>query len=214
MKEEAIETPPENAMAQAAATRNPLKKLYFWTLHWAATPYALPALVILSFAESSFFPIPPDVLLIALCFSQPKAWIKLALWCTVASVAGGILGYYIGFALWDLIGEPIVKAYHGEAIIEQVKGWYDSYGFLGILAAAVTPIPYKVFTIASGLMHFDFIQFTVASTIGRGLRFFAVAGMIRLFGQKVKPFLENNFELTATAAVILGILGFVAIKFL
>ena len=212
IKEETVETPAESAMQQAAATRNPLKKLYFWTLHWAATPYALSALVILSFAESSFFPVPPDVLLIAICFSQPKAWLKLAAWCTLASVLGGVLGYYIGFALWDLVGEPIVDAYHGGEVMAKVQTWYDEFGFIGILAAALTPIPYKVFTIASGTMHFDMLQFVVASTLGRGLRFFAVAGLIRLFGERVKPFLESNFELSATIMVALGVLGFLAIK--
>ena len=212
IKEETVETPAESAMPQAAATRNTLKKLYFWTLHWAATPYALSALVILSFAESSFFPVPPDVLLIAICFSQPKAWLKLAAWCTLASVLGGVLGYYIGFALWDLVGEPIVDAYHGGEVMAKVQTWYDEFGFIGILAAALTPIPYKVFTIASGTMHFDMLQFVVASTLGRGLRFFAVAGLIRLFGERVKPFLESNFELSATIMVALGVLGFLAIK--
>lgn len=212
IKEETVETPPANAMEQARLTRNPIKKLYFWTLHWAATPYALPALVILSFAESSFFPVPPDVLLIALCFSNPKAWIKLAAWCTVASVLGGVLGYYIGWGLWEAVGQPIVQAYHGEEVMAKVQTWYEEFGFLGILVAAVTPIPYKVFTIASGTMHFDLLQFLVASALGRGFRFFAVAGLIRLFGRKVKPFLENNFELAATAVVVLGVLGFLAIK--
>ncbi len=212
--EELAETSPADAMLQAAQTRNPLKKLYFWTLHWAATPYALPALILLSFTSASFFPISPDVLLMALCFSRPKKWLSLAAWCTLASVLGGILGYYIGWGLWDAVGEPIVQAYQGEEVLEEVKGWYDEFGFLGILMAAITPVPYKVFTIASGLMHFDLIQFTVASTIGRGVRFFAVAGLIGLFGSQVKPFLEKNFELTATIMVILGILGILALKFL
>lgn len=214
IKEETVETPPASAMEQAQLTRNPLKKLYFWTLHWAATPYALPALVILSFAESSFFPVPPDVLLIALCFSQPRAWLKLAAWCTLASVVGGVLGYYIGWGLWEAVGEKIVHAYHGEELMVKVQNWYSEYGFLGIIVAAVTPIPYKVFTIASGTMHFDLLQFVAASAIGRGLRFFVVAGLIRYFGIRVKPFLEKNFELAATAFVVLGVLGFLAIKLL
>ncbi len=201
-------------MEQAAQTRNPLKKLYFWTLHWAATPHALPALLLLSFTSSSFFPISPDVLLLALCFSQPKKWMHLAAWCTVASVLGGILGYYIGWGLWDAVGEPLVKAYQGEEVIEKVKVWYDEFGFLGILTAAITPVPYKVFTIASGLMHFDLIQFTIASVIGRGIRYFAIAGLIRWLGSKVKPFLEKHFELAATLMVVLGILGILALKFL
>jgi len=214
MNPESIETQPGDAMAQARATRNPLKKLYFWTLHWADTRYALPMLVFLSFAESSFFPVPPDVLLIALCFSTPKKWLKLALWCTVASVFGGMLGYYIGWGLYEGVGQRIVDFYHGQGVIDKVQVWYTEYGFFGILVAAITPIPYKVFTIASGMMHFDIPQFILASVIGRGFRFFLVAGLIRLFGVKVKPLLEKHFEWLMLALLLVGVLGFVAIKFL
>ena len=214
MNPETIETQPSEAMAQAHATRNPIKKIYFWTLHWADTPYALPMLVLLSFAESSFFPVPPDVLLMALCFSTPTKWFKLALWCTVASVLGGMLGYYIGWGLYEGIGQRIVDFYHGQPVIDKVQVWYNEYGFFGILVAAVTPIPYKVFTIASGMLHFDFLQFTFASVIGRGFRFFLVAGLIRMFGKTIKPFLEKHFEWLMMAGLALVILGFVAIKFL
>lgn len=213
MKHEST-TPVSDDLSQARATRNPLRKLYYWTLHWAATPYALPALAVLSFAESSFFPVPPDVLLIALCFSTPARWFKLALWCTVASVAGGLLGYFIGWGLWETVGQPIVRMYNGESVVEAVRVWYEDYGFFGVLVAAVTPIPYKVFTIASGMMSFDLFQFVLASTIGRGMRFFLVAGLIRLFGAKIKPFMERHFELAASLLVVLAILGFVAIKYL
>jgi membrane protein YqaA with SNARE-associated domain len=213
MKHEST-TPATDDLSQARATRNPLRKLYYWTLHWAATPYALPALAFLSFAESSFFPVPPDVLLIALCFSTPARWFKLALWCTVASVAGGLLGYFIGWGLWETVGHPIVRMYNGESVVEAVRAWYENYGFFGVLAAAVTPIPYKVFTIASGMMSFDLLQFVLASTIGRGMRFFLVAGLIRFFGAKIKPFMERHFELAASLLVVLAILGFFAIKYL
>lgn len=98
---------------------------------------------------------PPDVLLIALCFCSPRRWFSLAAWCTVASVAGGLLGYFIGWGLWRAVGLPIVRMYHGEAVVESVRVWYENYGFFGVLIAAVTPIPYKVFTIASGMMRFD-----------------------------------------------------------
>jgi len=199
--------------ARARAARNPLRKLYYWTLHWAGTPYALPALVLLSFAESSFFPVPPDVLLIALCFSTPARWFRLAAWCTAASVVGGMLGYFIGWGLWETVGLPIVHMYHGEAVIEMVRVWYHQYGFFGVLIAAITPIPYKVFTIASGMMGFDPVQFVAASILGRATRFFLVAGLIRMFGARIKPFMEKHFELAATALVVLGILGFAAIKF-
>lgn len=207
MTESLPETCPEKA------TRNPLRRLYDWTLRWAATPYALPALAILSFAESSFFPVPPDVLLIALCFSTPARWFRLALWCTVTSVLGGLLGYAIGWGLWDAVGQPLVRFYHGEQVVEAVRLWYEQYGFFGVLAAALTPIPYKVFTIASGLMRFDLASFVLASALGRGARFFLVAGLIRLCGAKIRPFLEKHFELAATALLALGVLGFVAVAF-
>lgn len=213
-KEDYIETPPSEAMAKARATKNPLRKLYFWTLHWADTKYALPALFVLSFIESSFFPIPPDVLLMAICFSAPKRWLAAAFWCTVASVLGGILGWYIGWGLWETVGQPIVTLYKGETVMETVKVWYDQYGFWGVLIAAITPVPYKIFTIASGVFQFDLVQLIIASVIGRGFRFFLVAGLIRGFGPAIKPFLEKHFEIAVVLFTILGVLGVVAIKFL
>lgn len=214
MRPDVVETPPTTAMARARATRNPIRKLYFWTLHWAATRYAVPALVALSFAESSFFPVPPDVLLIAIAFGTPKRWARLALWCSLASVLGGALGYYIGWALWDGIGQRIVAFYHGEEVMAQVQRWYDQLGFLGVLIAAITPIPYKIFTIASGWFHFDFGLFMLASAIGRPFRFFLVAGLIGRYGERVRPFLEEKLEWALLALAAVGILGFVAIKFL
>jgi membrane protein YqaA with SNARE-associated domain len=214
MRPEAVETPPESAMERARATRNPLRKLYFWTLHWAATRHALPALVLLSFAESSFFPVPPDVLLIAIVFSTPRRWARYALWCSVASVLGGMLGYFIGWELWDTVGRAIVDFYHGQAVMEQIRIWYDELGFLGVLVAAITPIPYKVFTIASGWFAFDFHLFVLASAIGRSFRFFLVAGLVGRFGERIKPFLEKRLEWALLVLGLLAVLGFAAIKWL
>jgi len=211
--EPTIDTPGRPAMELARETRNPIRKLYYWTLHWSETKYALPALILLSFAESSFFPIPPDVLLIAMCFATPSRWMRYAFWCTLASVLGGILGWYIGWGLWEGVGESIVRLYHGQDIMEKVRNLYLEYGFWGVLIAAITPIPYKVFTIASGVFKFDLLQLIVASIIGRGFRFFVVAGLIRWFGPKVRPFLEKHFELAMAAFGMLGVLGFLAIKF-
>ncbi len=199
-------------MDLAATTKNPLRKLYYWTLHWAETPYALPALFIVSFAESSFFPIPPDILLMAMCFAAPRRWLTFALWCTVASVLGGIFGWYIGWGLWEGVGQPVVNFYHGQEVMEKVRLLYDEYGFWGILIAAITPIPYKVFTIASGVFEFSLPALIIASIIGRGFRFFLVAGLIRGFGPRIKPFLEKHFELAMLAGLVLGVLGVVAIK--
>jgi membrane protein YqaA with SNARE-associated domain len=196
------------------ATRNPLKRLYYWCIKWAETKYAVPALGGMSFAESSFFPIPPDVLLIALTFSAPRKWLKFAGWCTLASVLGGIFGYYIGWGLWETVGEPIVKFYHGEAVMAKISGWYTEHGFFGIVLAAITPIPYKVFTIASGMFGFPLAPFILASIVGRGIRFFLVAGLIRYFGEKVRPFIEERLELMMLLFGVLLVLGFVALKFL
>jgi len=214
MRAEIVETPPSAALEQARATRNPIRKLYFWTLHWAATPHAVPALVALAFAESSFFPVPPDVLLIAICFSQPRRWARLALWCTAASVVGGMVGYGIGWGLWDTVGKPIVDFYHGQPVMDRIQRWYDVYGFWGILVAAVTPIPYKVFTIASGWFHYDFGEFVLASAIGRPMRFFLVAGLVGTLGERIRPFLEKRLEWALLALAALGVGGFVAIKLL
>jgi membrane protein YqaA with SNARE-associated domain len=214
MRPEVVETPPASAMERARATRNPIRKLYFWTLHWAATRHATKALAGLSFAESSFFPVPPDVLLIAMTFAEPKKWKRFALWCSVASVVGGIAGYAIGWGLWDTVGKPIVDFYQGQEVMDKVHHWYDTYGFWGVLAAAITPIPYKVFTIASGWFHFDFWLFVAASAVGRPFRFFLVAGLIGRYGERIRPFIEHQLEWVLLAFTALAILGFLAIKFL
>ncbi len=201
-------------MDLARATKNPLRKLYFWTLHWADTKVAIPVLFFLSFIESSFFPIPPDVLLMAICFAKPKKWLQAALWCTVGSVLGGVLGWYIGWGLWEVVGQPIVAFYHGESVMQHVKDLYMTYGFWGILVAAITPIPYKVFTIASGMFQFSLPLLIVASIVGRGFRFFLVAGLIRIFGVKVRDFIEKRLELCLIVGTIIGIAGIAALKLL
>ncbi|RMH68689.1 MAG: DedA family protein [Gemmatimonadetes bacterium] len=191
-----------------------IRRLYDWVLHWAETPYAVPALFLLAFAESSFFPIPPDVLLIALAVSIPRKSFLYALICTTGSVVGGMLGYGIGLFAYDTIGVQIVEFYHGQAVMAKIQFWYDTYGFWGILVAAITPIPYKVFTIASGVFHFNFLTFVGASIIGRGFRFFFVGGLIFLFGASIRTFIEKYFDILAILFTILLILGFVVLKFI
>jgi membrane protein YqaA with SNARE-associated domain len=212
---EFIETAPENASERARATRNPLRKLYFWTLHWAATPHALPALVLISFAESSFFPIPPDVLLMALCFSHPGRWMSYAAWCTIASVAGGVLGWYLGWGFWQMTQDWFFRLPGiTPELFTLVEGKYNENAFLALLTAAFTPIPFKVFTVASGVFAVSLWTLVAASILGRGARFFLVAGLIRKFGPVAKPFLEKHFELCTLAFLALGILGFLAVKLL
>lgn len=198
----------------AAKRPHVVRRLYNWTIGWANRPGGTYALFLLAFAESSFFPIPPDVLLIALCVGAPTKAFRFALVCTVGSVLGGVAGYAIGYWGYEAVGQPIVQAYHGEPVMEKIKLWYDEYGFWGNLAAAVTPIPYKVFTIASGVFKFDFLQFLLASVVGRGLRFFVVGGLIYHFGPKMKDLIEKYFDLFAIGGMILLIGGFVLLKYL
>ena len=190
-----------------------IKKMYDWVLHWAETPYAVPALFLLAFAESSFFPVPPDVLLIALAISIPKKAFKYALICMVGSVIGGIVGYGIGLYGYESVGKPIVDFYHGQEVMDLIKTKYDQHGFLGILIAAITPIPYKVFTIASGVFKFDFGLFTLASIIGRSTRFFLVAALIWKFGSPIRNFIEKYFNLLSILFVVLLVGGFLLIKY-
>ncbi len=191
-----------------------LRRLYDWVLHWAETPYAVPALFILSFAESSFFPVPPDVLLIALAISIPARSFRYALICSVASVLGGVLGYAIGLFGYEAIGRPIVELYHGQKVMEMIKVQYDIYGFWGVLAAAITPIPYKVFTISSGFFQFNFLSFMVASIVGRSFRFFLVAGLIWKFGSPIREFIDKYFNMLSYAFIVLLIGGFIVIRYL
>jgi membrane protein YqaA with SNARE-associated domain len=197
-----------------AGRRHLVRRLYDWTISWADHPAGAWALFAIAVAESSFFPVPPDVLLIALCVGASRRSFKFALIASVGSVLGGVLGYAIGYWGYDLIGEPIVKAYHGEAVMAKIKGWYDEYGFWGNLAAALTPIPYKVFTIASGMFQFSFGAFLAASVIGRSLRFFVVGGLIYVVGPQVKTFIEKYFDWLAIGGMALLIGGFVALKYL
>ncbi|MCD6459770.1 DedA family protein, partial [bacterium] len=163
-----------------------MRKLYDWVLHWAYTPYGAIVLVINSFAESSFFPVPPDVLLIALSVSRRKKALYYALITTIASVAGGILGYYIGVALWESVGKPIIAFYHAEEQFENLRQIFRDNSFIAVLVAAVTPIPYKVFTIAAGASASSFSTFMIASVIGRAARFFALGILIYFFGEKIR----------------------------
>lgn len=190
-----------------------LRRLYDWTLSWAEKPHGAWALFFIAVIESCIFPVPPDVLLIAMCVGAAHKSFRFASICAVGSVLGGIIGYGIGFYGYEMIGEPIVHFYHGEALMDKIKLWYDQYGFWGTLAAAVTPIPYKVFTIASGTFKFSFPLFLLASVIGRSFRFFLVAGFIYKFGPKVKEIIEKYFDVLAWALLALGIAGFLVLKF-
>lgn len=193
-----------------------MRRLYAWVLHWADTPYALPALVVIAFAESSFFPIPPDVLLIALCMGRPERSFRFAFWCSIASVAGGMFGYLIGYSAEPLGRWIIFDLLHQGAAWDVVARLYGENAFWAILTAAFTPIPYKVFTIVAGVFHeqVPFETLVAASVIGRSARFFLVAAAIRFFGPPIKRLLDRYFGWFTLLFAVLLIGGFLAIKYL
>ncbi len=195
---------------------NVLRRLYQWVLHWADTPYGTPALFAISFAESSFFPIPPDVLQIALSMSQPRRSFYYAAVSALASVLGGIAGWLIGYAFWELVGDFFYAYVPGVTPenMDYVGGLYRDNAFLAIFAAAFTPIPYKVFTIAAGIFH-DYVSLQtliLASALGRSCRFFLVAASIYLFGPSVKRLLEQYLEVATLVLFVLLVGGFVLLK--
>jgi len=192
------------------------KKLYDWVLHWAETPYGPMALFLLALAESSFFPIPPDALLIALCLGAIKKSWRFAFYCSAASIIGGILGYLIGFGLWEAVDSFFFRYIPGfnENTFQKVLIHYQKSGFWYVFLAGFTPIPYKVFTIASGVFKMNFPLFLLASTLSRSLRFFVVAALFRKFGPGIKSFIEKYFNLLAILFFILLFGGFLVIKYL
>lgn len=172
------------------------------------------ALFILAFAESSFFPIPPDVLLIAIAVSVPKKAFKAALWCTLGSVSGAVLGYYIGSGLMETVGSKIVEFYHAEDLKQQLMLQFQGdVGLISLAGAAFTPIPFKVFTIVSGAAQMNLWAFILISTLFRGARFFLVGGLIYFVGPKVKTFIDKYFDVLSIVFLILLIGGFVVIKY-
>lgn len=194
---------------------NIIRRLYAWTVSWADHKAGTYALFWIAFAESSFFPIPPDVLLIALCFGARERWLKFALVCTAGSVLGGIAGWGIGWGLRDTVALPLLSLFDPSGHTrEKIEVWYTAYGFLGILIAAITPIPYKVFTVFSGMMNYSLPLLIVASIFGRGFRFFFVAWLIKLFGDRIRPFIEKHLEWCFVIGTTLLIGGFVIIKYL
>jgi membrane protein YqaA with SNARE-associated domain len=196
----------------SARRRNWLRRLYDWTLHWSKTPYASWALFWLAFAESSFFPIPPDVLLIAMAMALPTRAFRYAAICTVGSVLGGVFGYGIGAGFFDLLGAPLIRFYDAEEAFRRLSEGFQAQGFLYVFIAALTPIPYKVFTIAAGVCRIGVPALVVASIAGRGLRFFGLALLFRVFGAPIKKFVDKYFNLITIAFVVLLIAGFAAVK--
>lgn len=190
-----------------------LKEMYTWTLSWARSPYGLVALFVLSFVESSFFPIPPDPLLMALALGAPRRWPLTAAVCTVSSVLGGLFGYFIGAFFFDQLGVPVFEWYGIADKVEEARGMFREHGSMAVFLAAVTPIPYKLITITAGAAAMDIPAFTFWSVLGRGLRFFAVAGLIGWKGEAVAGFIERHFEKLTVVFGVAVVLGFVAFRF-
>jgi membrane protein YqaA with SNARE-associated domain len=212
-------SPAEPAEAVIAAapkprSRNPIRRTYDWVLSWAESPYAVPALFVLAFMESSFFPIPPDVLLIALALSVPARCFRFAAWCTLGSVLGGLFGYLIGYMLWAIFQPYLIPRVFSQATFDVVTNKYNEYGMLAVFIAAFTPIPYKVFTVAAGVAKLNILGFTGASIVGRGARFFLVALLIRALGPRAKQWIDANFNLVTIVGTLLLVGGFLLIKYL
>ncbi len=185
-----------------------------WMESFADKRYAMASLFILAFAESSFFPIPPDVLLIAIGVLAPKKSLKAALWCSLGSVFGGIFGYYIGYGLMETVGSSIVEFYNGQEAWAAFVESYREYGAWFLAAASFTPIPYKISTIASGAAQMNLLMFIVISSIGRAARFFIVGGLIYAFGPAIKNVIDKYFDKLSIVFILLLVGGFVVVKYL
>ena len=191
-----------------------LRWLYDYTMRLAGHRRAMPALATVSFVESSVFPIPPDVMLIPMVLAdRQRAWL-IALVCTLASVAGGLAGYAIGFFLWETVGQPIIELYGRLDQFQDFQGMYNDAGAWIVFFAGITPFPYKVITIASGVTQLDLVVFTVASVAARGLRFVIVAGLLWYFGPPIRAFIERRLGLLFVLFCVLLIGGFVAVRYL
>ena len=191
-----------------------LRRLYDWVLHWAETPYGAWALFALAFCESSFFPIPPDILLIALAVGMPKKSLRYALICSAGSVLGGCLGYLIGWQFMAGVGNRIIEFYDLTDKIALIADMFRQYDAWAIGIAGFTPIPYKVFTISAGMFEINFMVFFLASAVSRSARFFIVGGLIYIFGPAIQAFIDRYFNILAVAATVLLVGGFILLKYL
>lgn len=214
------QTPTTPAAAVLPVTKPPRwaihKRLYLWVISFAHHRHATAALGFLSFIESSFFPIPPDVLLAPMCLSHRKKALWFATVTTVASVLGALLGYAIGWGAWESLSEYIYKYIPGFTPdkFATAQKWYEAWGVWVLFAAAFTPIPFKVFTIVGGVIHQPLIPFIVVSLIGRGLRFYLVAGLFQWIGPKAMPLIDKYFNLLCIIFMLLLVGGFMLIKML
>jgi membrane protein YqaA with SNARE-associated domain len=191
-----------------------LKALYDWTMRQAARRNAVWVLAAVSFIESSVFPIPPDVVLIPVVLARRERAFQIAALCTLASVLGGWLGYAIGFFLFEQLGRPVFEFYHVMGKYLSLKDAFDQWGVWIIIIKGMTPIPFKLLTIASGAFHFDLLTFTIAAVISRSLRFFLLAALLWKFGEPIRTFIEKRLTLLTTLFAVALVGGFVILTLL
>ena len=210
-------------MTEKPQEKNIIRRAYDWVLHWADTRWGVLALFLLAIAESSFFPVPPDVLLIACCLGLPSRSFRYAFICTAGSVIGGAVGYYIGHFAWLADGSDFtgfanfffdnIPGFTRE-VYAQIGEFYEKWNFWVVFTGGFTPIPYKVITITAGVFNINFLIFLIASIVSRGARFFLVAFLIWKMGPSIKNFIDKYFNWLALAFTVLLIGGFVIIKYL
>ena len=200
--------------AQAAEPRSLLRRLYDWCVEAAHKPHALWIMSAVAFAESSFFPVPPDVMLIPMALARPDRAYVMALWCTVASVVGGMLGYLIGAGLYDSVGAWLIHLYGYGDKVEAFREAYARWGALIILLKGLTPIPYKVVTITSGFAGYNFGLFVLFSVVSRGVRFFVVAFLLHRYGERARHIIEKRLGLWVFLGVAIIAIGIIAALYL
>lgn len=194
--------------------RRVIRRVYDWTMRQAASPHAMRVLGVVSFLESSIFPVPPDAMIVPMVLARPlQAW-RIALVATATSVLGGLFGYLIGYALLETVGQWIIELYGLAERVTEYQAAYNQWGLWIILIKGLTPIPYKLVTIASGMAHFSLAVFIVASVVTRGARFFLVAALLRWYGTPIRDFIEARLTLVTTGFAALVVLGFVSLRYL
>ena len=189
-----------------------MKKIYDWCMSLVSGKWALPVLCVISFIESSFFPIPPDLFLIPLILTCRTKAFKIALYTTLSSVLGGFFGYAIGYFLYDVIGVPILEFYNAVSQFETFKSYYNNYGSWIVFGAGLTPFPYKIVTIASGVTGLNLIVFGIASFLARGIRFFLIAWLLWKWGEPMKTYIEKNLGWLSVLFFVLLVGGFLLLK--
>ncbi len=191
-----------------------IRRIYDWVLRWADSKWGSLALFILAFIEASFFPVPPDVLLIALCLGRPKKSLRYASICLAGSVAGAAAAYGLGYWAWDLINHWFIPGLFSQEAFDSVRELYEKWNFWAVFTAAFTPIPFKIFTLAGGVFSINFPMFLIACMIGRGARFFLLGFLILKFGPPIKSFIDKYFNWIVLAFTVVLIGGFLLIRYL